>query len=463
MTTPVRRVLDLSHHNDVSNFQTVADNGIWGIIHKATESTNYKDDMYPSRKTKFLNVGLLWGAYHFLRPGNIANQVDYFLAYTGIDDQMLYALDWEDSGNGEDDAVEFCQRIEQKTGRKCIIYSGNTAKEEISGSNSYLGEHRLWLAQYSSSPSPQASWDDWWLWQYSDGQAGPSPHGCPGCTGDVDTNSYEGSRDQLRSEWTGTGKVLVKPMKIAVSSGHYPGAGARGSPVPPQLIEYDEARRVTERVGEILNGKILVRAETFTDTTSHDSTTNLHTICDWHNDTAFGGESHNFDVSIHLNAKDAEHDHGTACLYLTQEELAGKISAAVSNASGLYNQGAQYRDDLYVLKNTREPCVLIEVAYVDNTSDANIYNENFEAICQAIAKTLVGRHKPGEIPVEDRSTVGKGDEGTDVEDLQKMLNETELAPGLDADGDFGSLTENAVMQYQANRGLDVDGICGQQT
>jgi len=189
----------------------------------------------------------------------------------------------------------------------------------------------------------------------------------------------------------------------------------------------------------------------------------LETICNWHNNIAFDGGDHDYDVAIHFNAKDAQHDHGTACLYLTQEELAGKISAAVSNASGLYNQGAQYRDDLYVLKNTREPCVLIETAYVDNTNDANIYNESFEAICQAIAKTLVGRHKPGDIPVEDRQTVGNGDSGSDVKDLQGMLNKTELAPGLVEDGDFGSLTEDAVTQYQRTRGLDVDGICGQQT
>src|SRR5262245_14028486 len=422
MTTPVRRVLDISHHNNVSDFQTVADNGIWGIIHKATEGTSYTDDMYAGRKQKFLDVGLLWGAYHFVHPGSVDAQVDFFLRVVGVDDTTLYALDWETSSSGtmnEDQAEQFLRRLEQKTGRKGVVYSGNTAKEEISGTNSYIGEHRLWLAQYSSSTSTQQSWEDWWLWQYSDGQNGPSPHGCPGVSGDVETNSYEGSRDQLRQEWSGTGKIIsIKRTLIAVSSGHYPGAGAKGHPVPPQMIEYDEAKRVTDRVGEILNSKRLVRCQTFTDTTSRDQQTNLETICNWHNDIAFGGHDHDYDVAIHFNARDENHDHGTACLYVTQEELAGKISKAVSDASGLFDQGAQYRPDLYVLKNTREPCVLIETAYVDNTSDANIYNAHFEEICQAIAKTLVGRHIPGEVPVEDRQTVGKGDEGQDVQDLQ---------------------------------------------
>jgi peptidoglycan hydrolase-like protein with peptidoglycan-binding domain len=30
--------------------------------------------------------------------------------------------------------------------------------------------------------------------------------------------------------------------------------------------------------------------------------------------------------------------------------------------------------------------------------------------------------------------------------------------GLDVDGDFGSLTDSAVRDYQSSRGLEVDGI-----
>src|SRR5215813_5167947 len=193
MTTPIRRVLDLSHHNSVSNLQTVKDAGIWGIIHKATQGTYNKDDKYPGRKSGFLEIGVLWGAYCFLEPGNVEAQVNYFLNYAGVDDTTLYALDWETYHGtpSVSEAEQFCHLMEQRTGRKCVIYSGNVAKEQIHGKNTYLGSHRLWLAQYGSNPVPQASWSDWWLWQYSDGQNGPQPHGCPGVSGYVDTNSYE--------------------------------------------------------------------------------------------------------------------------------------------------------------------------------------------------------------------------------------------------------------------------------
>jgi hypothetical protein len=53
----------------------------------------------------------------------------------------------------------------------------------------------------------------------------------------------------------------------------------------------------------------------------------------------------------------------------------------------------------------------------------------------------------------------RGDEGHHVLDMQRMLPRF---PGT-FDGDFGPVTEDAVMNYQRSRGLDVDGICGQQT
>ncbi len=213
----VRRVLDLSHHNTVTSIPAIKEAGIWGIIHKATEATAYRDPNYPTRKAMFLDAGLLWGAYHFLHPGSITTQVDFFLRTAGVDDTTLYALDWEAASTGtagEAQAVDFLSQLEAKTGRKGVVYSGNVAKEQIHGINDYLGAHRLWLAQYSSTPSTQESWHNQvWLWQYSDGRAGPTPHGCPGVTGEVDTNSWTDSQDALISQWAGTA-VIPPPVEM---------------------------------------------------------------------------------------------------------------------------------------------------------------------------------------------------------------------------------------------------------
>ena len=64
-------VVDLSHHNDVADFGKVKAAGYAGIIHKATEAIGFVDKMYAIRRGHAMNAGLLWGAYHFLRPVSI--------------------------------------------------------------------------------------------------------------------------------------------------------------------------------------------------------------------------------------------------------------------------------------------------------------------------------------------------------------------------------------------------------
>lgn len=172
---------------------------------------------------------------------------------------------------------------------------------------------------------------------------------------------------------------------FAISSGHGKYIrGASGSPVPPQLDEVDEARRVVDRAAEILNAAGF-KTVTFHDNTSHDQSTNLHTITNWHNK-----QSRDYDVSVHFNAYDHS-AHGCEVLYVTQETLAAEVSAALADAAGFTNRGAKYRSDLYVLNNTNKPAVLIETCFCDNTSDSNKYNDSFEEVCHAIASSLSGQ------------------------------------------------------------------------
>lgn len=56
----------------------------------------------------------------------------------------------------------------------------------------------------------------------------------------------------------------------------------------------------------------------------------------------------------------------------------------------------------------------------------------------------------------------KGSRGADVKALQAALNATGLY-AIDVDGDFGSLTEAAVKDYQQRNGLEVDGLVGSYT
>lgn len=189
-------------------------------------------------------------------------------------------------------------------------------------------------------------------------------------------------------------------MKIAISSGHgLHIRGARGNPVPPQVDEVDEARRIVDRVAELwkdMGHDIFV----FHDNTSYDQSTNLHTITDAHNHS-FGGKGHDLDVSVHLNCYDHS-AHGVEVLYVTQESLAAKVSAAIASV-GFTDRGAKYRSDLYVLNNTNEPAILLETFFCDHTGDCNTYHSKFEDICVAIAESITGDQvsdRPERPPVE---------------------------------------------------------------
>ena len=90
---------------------------------------------------------------------------------------------------------------------------------------------------------------------------------------------------------------------------------------------------------------------------------------------------------------------GTETLYVTQQTLASVISQQLAAAGSFVNRGAKKRTDLYFLNNTNKPAVLIEVCFVDSSTDAELYLDYFDAICAAIASGLTGI-QVGEPPIE---------------------------------------------------------------
>lgn len=181
-------------------------------------------------------------------------------------------------------------------------------------------------------------------------------------------------------------------MKIAISSGHGKYIrGASGSPVPPQLDEVNEARKVVDRVAEMM-GEAGVGVVKFHDDTSHSQNENLNTIVAWHNK-----QSRDYDVSCHFNAYNHT-AHGTEVLYVSQEAFAKKVCDAIVAAGKFTNRGAKYNGNLAFLNGTNKPAILLEICFCDNTSDSNLYNEHFEAICEALAESIGGSQVPESHP-----------------------------------------------------------------
>lgn len=196
-----KAVIDLSHWDTVTDLGAAKRDGVVGVIHKATESIDYHDPTYDNHHSAALAAGLLWGAYHFLRPGNMLVQARYFVEYTGIHTDMIYAADHEDSAVSINDLKIFLKEVERLTSKIPILYSGHVIKEQIHDPDPDLSHYPLWLAQYTSgTPSwPQQTWPQWWLWQYTEtGRVA-------GISGNCDINKYDGTADQLRIDWLGAG------------------------------------------------------------------------------------------------------------------------------------------------------------------------------------------------------------------------------------------------------------------
>jgi hypothetical protein len=170
-------------------------------------------------------------------------------------------------------------------------------------------------------------------------------------------------------------------MRIAISSGHSTECqGASGI-----LNEVTEATRVVNQLAIDLRDRGH-EVMTYHDTVSTSQNENLNRIVDWHNSHA-----RDLDISVHLNAYvETAKPMGCEVLYYSQQALAAKLSAAIASGGGFIDRGAKQRTDLFVLSQTSEPCVLLEICFVDSLADANLYHENFEAICDALADVAGG-------------------------------------------------------------------------
>jgi len=194
--------IDMSHHNVRSYEPAKKKLGILGVIHKCTEGTTFADKMRVQRFELALKSRLLWGLYHFIRPGKIIEQANWFVKSSQgcADKNTLYALDWEDAGVSIDDALTFLREVERLTYHQPVIYSGHVMKEKLAGKpHDELSNYRLWLAQYTSgTPTLPPGWTKYWGWQFTD--RGEVPYVEPPT--DMNAASHN-TADELRADWSG--------------------------------------------------------------------------------------------------------------------------------------------------------------------------------------------------------------------------------------------------------------------
>lgn len=191
-------------------------------------------------------------------------------------------------------------------------------------------------------------------------------------------------------------------MIINVHAGHNPDGKAACGAVG-LIKESTEARRVKDEVIRLLRAE----GHTVYDCTCENGTSQSDVLkkivqkCNAH--------AVDLDISIHFNAgrNDRVGDGmaaGTeAWIYsMTSEALnaAGRVLQRIS-ALGYPNRGIKTSTDLYVLKHTKAPAMLVECCFVDDRDDVKMYDAPSMAI--AIVEGILGKIlNPNEMRVKVR-------------------------------------------------------------
>lgn len=176
-------------------------------------------------------------------------------------------------------------------------------------------------------------------------------------------------------------------MIINVHAGHNPdgkiACGAIG-----HIKESTEARAVKDKVIALLKAK----GHTVYDCTCNDGTSvgdvlrKIVAKCNAHDA--------DLDVSIHFNAGTSDKNSKTTGTEVLVYSKASKSNTAAKRTVdeiaklGFTNRGVKVRSDLYVLKHTNAPAMLVECCFVDDKDDVKLYDVN--KMATAIANGIMG-------------------------------------------------------------------------
>ncbi|CAM5694643.1 MULTISPECIES: glycoside hydrolase family 25 protein [Streptomyces] len=153
------------HGIDVSAYQSssYATNGLSFVFIKATEGRSYVNPRLAAQTKHARDAGLVVGFYHFLWPGNLTAQAEYFLSHAPDRRGDLLAVDWETTGDGTHasnaEKDRFIRRLKElRPDNRVVLYCNRHFWLNID-STSYAGDG-LWIADYVTAGKPRikATW-----------------------------------------------------------------------------------------------------------------------------------------------------------------------------------------------------------------------------------------------------------------------------------------------------------------
>ena len=198
--------IDVSHHQGDIDWALVKASGVNYCFVKATEGSTWKDRKFDFNWNQLKAHGIIRGTYHFFRPNApIERQVNNLVSKVGKLEpgDLPPVLDAEVPDSWTRFSLnkrlqmidDWMIGVEEGLGIEPILYLSPSFADEILKGSKRVKKYTLWLAHYTSRPSPRvpAPWDDWTFWQYSEtGRLDGIK------TNTVDLNRFKGSLEDLK-------------------------------------------------------------------------------------------------------------------------------------------------------------------------------------------------------------------------------------------------------------------------
>lgn len=191
--------IDLSHHNDVSDWSEIQSAKLSFVILKATDGMNYLDPTFDDRFTTLKTLGLIRGAYHFYETNDDPLvQANWFIKNVPLEAGDLPPIvDIERvkapvANDLHGEFKLFLKTLEDHYGSKPIIYTGPNFWEHVM--KEHLPSYPLWIAEYGKdTPTIPDGWQSWTMWQFTEKNT------VPGVSGPTDGNHFNGGMTDLHS------------------------------------------------------------------------------------------------------------------------------------------------------------------------------------------------------------------------------------------------------------------------
>ena len=180
-------------------------------------------------------------------------------------------------------------------------------------------------------------------------------------------------------------------IKIYIDQGHNPqnpNAGAEGNGLREQDIVYSVGIELAQLLRQNGNYEVRLSRPSANTTVGTTNTTSLRLrVADANQ---WGAD---YFISLHTNASSNPSATGSEAFAFSQPStafsLGEDILRGLNSTTGLRNRGMKVRTNLYVLRKTAMPAVLVELGFITNPNDATLMNTRPDLFAQGIYQGII--------------------------------------------------------------------------